>query len=304
MSSLINKLFFSVIATLLVLVLGACGGLMEEASTGDPSSNFRTDSRPRLDLIHFSNSSHVPREFELGWSSGEICRSASSTPVSSAITKIIAGGHWRRSGINDPWELAVGGESIRPCNTPVGEDPAASLQSLVQKLNQLHSTIPGLRPVTIELFPVFENDDNGSISYATDDAFYDASRETIVLLPPSSVSPRTRLWESAFILAHEIAHHAIITKFKIQMQDWCEEGNADLMAFQMIGEDTRLIRELPGFGSDRDPSWAYFSDGVRKSEMNLEFPTSIHRKGAAFAHQAWLKQARPIHFPSCDLTNP
>jgi hypothetical protein len=279
----------------------ACGP-MRDASPGDRTLDKSDISPPRLDLIQFSASTHIPHEFERAWTNGEICRDDSDRLVSPAIKQIIAGSHWRRGGGYENWEVVTRGEAVSPCDAPQGQTPDSPLQAIIRRLDQLHAQIPQLRPVTIELFPVFENAGNEGVTFATDDAFYDAGRETIVILPSSSITPRTRLWESPFVLAHELAHHAILTKFKLQIEDWCEEGNADLMAFRMTGENPQLIRELPGFGSDRDPSWPRFSGGENKASLDLLSPAPIHRKGAAFAHIAWSRNQQLTLPKNCSMT--
>lgn len=297
--------------TLLSVLSHACSGQMEDASAGENKPDSSDVSPPGLDLVRFSDSHHVPREFELAWSNGEICHNESRKPVSPAIQQIIAGRHWRRAGVYNKWDAASRGESIITCDKgdkaddgdmSGGRKPDSALRAIIRKLDQLHAQIPQLRPVTVELFPIFENTGGERVSFATDDAFYDAGRETIVILPSSLPTPRVRLWESPFVLAHELAHHAIVTKFRLQIEDWCEEGNADLMAFRMTGENPELIRELPGFGSDRDPSWPRFSDGENKANTDLRSPAPMHRKGAAFAHIAWLRNQNPISPANCAVT--
>lgn len=92
-----------------------------------------------------------------------------------------------------------------------------------------------------------------------------------------------------------MAHHAIdsfrtmkqIPEFRNPSDD---EPFADVLAFLALGSKPELIRELPGFGPDRDPSSAFFGDGTPKEFRDFEMESA--RNAAVRAHLLW-KQISP-----------
>ncbi|MEY4631927.1 MAG: hypothetical protein RIQ81_2047 [Pseudomonadota bacterium] len=267
---------------------------MENSPGSGGDQNAPVDTPPPLGLIQFTDAFYVPQEFEVAANDGLICvDDAEEVPVSPSIHKIIAGRSWERQGKGAPWQETSRGNSIRPCSHGARGNAVrrqSPLDELVTLFERMHGMIAGLEPVSIELFPAFVNVDGNNKTYATGDMFYDAGRRTIVILPPSSQQASARLWKSPFVVAHELVHHAIDTQVRKAssakfIPDWCEEGFADAIAFQMTDRKTALVRELPGFGTDRDPSWPSFKDGTRKEELDLSKAAPLHRKGAALAHR-------------------
>ncbi len=154
------------------------------------------------------------------------------------------------------------------------------LQEIVSSVSTQHAALApafleltgqALPPVSIDLFPVYE-DARGKVSkFVTDNASYDPSTARISLYPSSKNLPGTvHLWNAPFIHAHEMGHHVLdqlrvvhahrnananAKTFDSAFDAAFDEACADALAFLATGSNPQLIRELPGFGFNRDPSW-------------------------------------------------
>ncbi len=148
------------------------------------------------------------------------------------------------------------------------------LQEIVSSVSAQHAALAPafleltgqpLPPVSIDLFPVYE-DARGKVSkFVTDNASYDPSTARISLYPSSKNLPGTvHLWNAPFIHAHEMGHHVLDQLRAVHahrnanaktFDPAFDEACADALAFLATGSNPQLIRELPGFGFNRDPSW-------------------------------------------------
>ena len=235
-------------------------------------------------------------------------------PLPQGIHEVRSGGHFVATPHVNLWTIKAPPQRVNICKASSRENktgqtssppPQTTIQTTINSVAATHAalsmayqTLTGetLPEVIIDLFPIYEDSRSGQTRFVTDNASYDPAKSRITLFPSSNNQPgKIHLWTAPFIHAHEMAHHAIdsfrtmkqIPVFRNASDD---EPFADVLAFLTLGSKPELIRELPGFGVDRDPSSAFFSDGTPKEFRN--FAMESNRNAAVRAHLMW-KQLAP-----------
>ncbi|NBQ52464.1 MAG: hypothetical protein EBU49_02625 [Proteobacteria bacterium] len=226
------------------------------------------------------------------------------------IKEVRSGSHFIATRHANLWTIKAPPHQIKVCDASARKNKnnqtlMPSIQTTFNSIATSHATLSTtfqaltgnpLPEVILDLFPIYEDSRSGETRFVTDNASYDPARSRITLFPPSNDQPgKVRLWAAPFIHAHEMAHHAIdsfrtmkqIPEFRNPSDD---EPFADVLAFLALGSKPELIRELPGFGPDRDPSSAFFGDGTPKEFRDFEMESRLN--AAVRAHLLW-KQISP-----------
>lgn len=200
------------------------------------------------------------------------------------------------------WTIKKLGQPIPLCNesnrkADSTENLNGSIQAAITSIGARHATFAtafrsltgkSFPPINLNLFPVYEDSRKGPTNFVTDNASYDPQTSRISLFPSSNTHQgKVHLWMTPFVHAHEMAHHVIDTlrimrKLPDSQSDENDESIADVLAFLALDSKPELVRELPGFGVDRDPSWPFFFDGTPKA--NSTAADQKQRKAAVLAH--------------------
>jgi hypothetical protein len=237
------------------------------------------------------------------------------------------------------WGKVSPGTPMKACRASMAP-PRGSLEHLalsaITALEEaslaLKSLLPAgtaIAPVTVMVAPRFEslwmpwiqNGKNVSYELVLGDnlSYFPPTSDTppyIALLPKRKRTVETtNLWESAFVLAHEYAHH-VERSLKLDhfdqprspMRIAVSEGFADILSFASLGLSSRSLKGLPCLGTDRSPDQGEFNFGTPKiitstlldrmsESSSLLFqdftttddcqgtlPYSSHGVGAIFAH--------------------
>ncbi len=274
---------FTHILVLLIFV-SACGPL--ERGTTTPFGHDLHHNLPP-NLLHAC----PPEANSITW-----YRPLDATPcldsLPPGIQEVRSGGHFIATPHANLWTIKTQPHRVNLCEVPKGLSAA---HSALSKAFQILTGKP-LPNVIIHLFPIYEDSRSGQSRFVTDNASYDPEQSRITLFPSSNNQPgKVHLWTAPFIHAHEMAHHAIDSFRKMKRVRSFSNANddepfADVLGFLALGSKPEFIRELPGFGVDRDPSSPFFSDGTPKEMRKIE--QDLDRKAAVRAHLMW-KQLSP-----------
>lgn len=225
------------------------------------------------------------------------------------IVRANGAGDWRETRDGSPITRCAPGTGSPLRDAQDAQNTIIRITSSIARLHQVIGTAvlelaeKALPPVNVDFFPVYEDARYQPARFITGNATYDRKTGTVTLFPGKSVTVHEmKIWESSFIHAHEIAHHAIRfldrdTATTSPRDESTEEALADVIAFLASGCDSQQVRDTPGLGPDRDPTSPVFADGSQKSTATiLENP---HRTGAARAFR--MMSELPAESPATKL---
>jgi hypothetical protein len=235
------------------------------------------------------------------------------------------------NGLAGRWHFEDHQEPMKLCqssNPPLRHSYEAVASSLVLNIQRaaarveraLEGGLP-LGRVVVDLFPLYETRaisaqrDRAWVRFVTDNLSYTVSSQTISVFPESQQSMaqssgQPRLWESAFVVAHEYAHHVenqlfanLTQKLNLQWNevqhqflagpnDLREDANAkvaffvtamseafaDLLAFYVNDGSAKSISEFRQLGENRDPKALYYRDGNLEKRLNATLIKSIFNR--------------------------
>jgi hypothetical protein len=260
-------------------------------------------------LLHDLTQAHPPKAQSATWYR-PLAATTCLDYLPQGIKEVRSGSHFIATRHANLWTIKTAPQQIHICEARDQKNKTVqtlmpSIQSTIDSLAARHATLSKafqtltgqpLPEVIIDLFPIYEDSRSGETRFVTDNASYDPARSRITLFPSSNDQQgKVHLWAAPFIHAHELAHHTIdsfrtmkqIPEFRNADDD---EPFADVLAFLALGSKPEFIRELPGFGVDRDPSSAFFSDGTPKEFRDFEMESRLN--AAVRAHLLW-KQISP-----------
>jgi hypothetical protein len=228
-------------------------------------------------------------------------------------------GRWHFEDHQEPMKLCQSGAPpLRHSYEAVASSLVLNIQRAADRVEKVLDGGVQLGRVVVDLLPTYETRaitaqrDRAWVRFITDNLSYTVSSQTITVFPESQQrmaqsSGQPRLWESAFVVAHEYAHHVenqlfanLTQKLNIQWNEFehqflvgpkdlreganakvaffvtaMSEAFADLLALYVNDGSAKSISEFRQLGDNRDPKALYYRDGNLEKRLNATLIKSI-----------------------------